>query len=159
MFNPAFEDKVCTEKTATRLASLPRPMVFTNGCFDLLHRGHATYLAQARTLGASLVVGVNSDESVRRLNKGSNRPINLLADRMAMLAALESVSAVIAFDEETPLKVILALKPDVLVKGADYALEEIVGGKEVASWGGKVMTIPVIHSASTTRIIEKIRAG
>ena len=158
MLKPAFEEKVCNEGVMTRVSSLPRPMVFTNGCFDLLHRGHVTYLAQARALGASLVVGVNSDQSVRRLSKGSNRPINPLADRMAVLAALESVNAVVSFDEDTPLALILKCRPDVLVKGADYGVEEIVGGEEVASWGGKVATIPVVHSVSTTRIIEKIRA-
>jgi rfaE bifunctional protein nucleotidyltransferase chain/domain len=158
MSPPDFEQKICTAaEVATRAEELPRPLVFTNGCFDLLHRGHVTYLAQARALGRSLVVGVNSDESVRRQGKRGERPINSLPERMAVLAALESVSLVVPFSEDTPLELVLACRPDVLVKGADWAPSEIVGAKEVASWGGRVETIPVVHPASTTRIIEKIR--
>ncbi|MGH8719861.1 MAG: D-glycero-beta-D-manno-heptose 1-phosphate adenylyltransferase [Burkholderiales bacterium] len=155
---PDFEQKICAlEAFKTRAGELFRPLVFTNGCFDLLHRGHVTYLAQARALGKSLVVGVNSDESLRRLNKGTNRPINSLAERMAVIAALESVSLVVPFAEETPLGLILLCRPDVLVKGADWTASEIVGAKEVASWGGSVQTIPLTYQTSTTRIIAKIR--
>ncbi|MGH8727320.1 MAG: D-glycero-beta-D-manno-heptose 1-phosphate adenylyltransferase [Burkholderiales bacterium] len=154
----AFERKICApEAFRTRIEQLPRPLVFTNGCFDLLHRGHATYLAQARALGKSLVVGVNSDESVQRQDKGKNRPVNPLADRMAVLAALESVSLVVAFADDTPLQLIAVCRPDVLVKGADWAPDEIAGAKEVKAWGGSVVTIPFVYSTSTTRIIARIR--
>src|SRR3990172_2003953 len=125
---PSFERKLCTPgELAARVAALPRPLVFTNGCFDVLHRGHVTYLAEARALGASLVVGVNSDASVRRLGKDADRPVNSLPDRMAVLAALESVSMVVPFDEDTPLNLILACRPDVLVKGGDWQIEDVVG--------------------------------
>lgn len=155
---PEFEQKICSpEIFQTRAGELPRPLVFTNGCFDLLHRGHVTYLAEAKRLGKSLVVAVNSDESLRRLGKGANRPINLLADRMAVLAALESVTLVAPFADDTPLSLILACRPDVLVKGADWAPNEIAGAGEVASWGGIVKTIPLVQSISTTRIIDRIR--
>ncbi len=156
---PAFEAKLCPpDDLAARAAGLPRPLVFTNGCFDLLHRGHATYLAQARALGASLVVGVNSDASVRRQGKGEDRPVNALPDRMALLAALESVSLVTGFDEDTPLKLILALRPDVLVKGGDWPAAAIVGAAEVLGWGGTVHSIPFVHQTSTSALIKKIRA-
>ena len=156
---PAFESKLCDPAwLSRRLPRLPRPLVFTNGCFDILHRGHVTYLAQARALGASLIVGVNSDASVRHLGKeGGNRPVNVLEDRMAVLAALESVSLVTWFDEDTPLSLILACRPDILVKGGDWKAEDIVGGKEARSWGGKVHSIPFIHDRSTTATLEKIR--
>ena len=159
MRTPGFELKICSsQELEQRLKNLARPLVFTNGCFDLLHRGHVTYLAHARELGKSLVVGVNSDESVRRLNnKGEQRPVNPLADRMAVLAALESVSLVVPFTEDTPLKLILACRADVLVKGADWAPTEIVGANEVAGWGGTVQTIPIVYPISTTAMIEKIR--
>src|SRR3990167_6572971 len=148
---PAFEGKMCQpENLAARVAALPRPLVFTNGCFDILHRGHVTYLTQARALGASLIVGVNSDASVKRLGKGDERPINNQDDRMAVLAALESVSLVIVFDEDTPLNLILACKPDVLVKGGDWAVTDIVGAREVQGWGGTVHSIPFLHERSTT---------
>lgn len=155
---PSFERKLCTAAgLAERIAALPRPLVFTNGCFDVLHRGHVTYLAQARALGASLVVGVNSDASVRRQGKGNDRPINNEDDRMAVLAALESVSLVVPFDEDTPLNLILACRPDILVKGGDWQLENIVGSKEVQAWGGKVYSIPCLHERSTTALLQKIR--
>lgn len=137
---------------------MARPLVFTNGCFDILHRGHVTYLAQARALGASLAVGVNTDESVRRQNKAPDRPVNSLADRMAVLAALESVSLVIPFAEDTPLNLILELHPDILVKGGDWPVASIVGAKEVKSWGGMVYSIPFAFQSSTTALIEKIRS-
>ncbi|MDZ4202846.1 MAG: D-glycero-beta-D-manno-heptose 1-phosphate adenylyltransferase [Gallionella sp.] len=155
---PAFEDKLCPpDALAARAASLPRPLVFTNGCFDVLHRGHVTYLAQARALGGSLIVGVNSDASVKRQGKGDDRPINAEADRMAVLAALESVSLVVKFDEDTPLNPILACKPNVLVKGGDWKPDDIVGGKEVQGWGGTVHSIPFMHERSTTALLKKIR--
>lgn len=140
-----------------RAAELPRPLVFTNGCFDILHRGHTTYLAQARALGASLVVGVNSDASVKRLGKGDDRPVNCLEDRMAVLAALGCVDLVTSFDQDTPLELILACRPDVLVKGGDWPLEAIVGAKEVLGWGGKVHSIPFLFERSTTATLSKIR--
>ena len=155
---PAFEEKITAPTDlAQRVAALPRPLVFTNGCFDILHRGHVTYLAQARALGASLVLGVNTDASVRRLGKGEDRPVNRQEDRMAVLAALESISLVTWFDEDTPLNLILACRPDVLVKGGDWSAENIVGAKEVLSWGGKVHSIPFLHQTSTTATLAKIR--
>ena len=156
---PAFEQKICTPQTlASRIAQLPQPLVFTNGCFDLLHRGHVTYLAQARALGASLIVGVNSDASVRRLDKGSERPLNTQEDRLAVLAALESVACVTLFEQDTPLQLILAIRPQVLVKGGDWAPQDIVGSREVLSWGGVVHAIPFLHARSTTQIVQRIRA-
>ena len=158
MTQPAFEAKICPpENLAEAIARLPRPLVFTNGCFDILHRGHVTYLAQARAQGASLIVAVNSDASVKRLGKGDDRPVNALPDRVALIAALESVSLVTWFDEDTPLKRILTCRPDVLVKGGDWAVENIVGGKDVLAWGGRVVSIPFIHQSSTTGLLEKIR--
>ena len=154
----AFEGKICPpESLAERVAALPRPLVFTNGCFDILHRGHVTYLAQARALGASLIVGVNTDASVKRLGKGDDRPINNQDDRMAVLAALESVSLVTWFDQDTPLQLILATKPDILVKGGDWAVENIVGASEVLGWGGQVRSIPFLFERSTTTLLGKIR--
>jgi D-glycero-beta-D-manno-heptose 1-phosphate adenylyltransferase len=155
---PAFEAKVCAPSDlAGRLGSLPRPLVFTNGCFDLLHRGHVTYLAQARALGASLLVAVNSDASVKRLGKGDDRPLNCLDDRMAVLAALECVSLVTWFEEDTPLARILDSHPDILVKGGDWPVDQIVGAREVLAWGGRVHSIPFIHQRSTTALVDKIR--
>ncbi len=155
---PAFEAKLCRpDELAARVAGLPRPLVFTNGCFDILHRGHVTYLAQARALGASLLVGVNSDASVKRLGKGEERPVNALEDRMALLAALESVSLVTWFAEDTPLALIRTVQPDVLVKGGDWAPERIVGADEVLARGGRVHSIPFRHERSTTALLEKIR--
>ncbi len=155
---PAFEAKITAPADlAARIATLPRPLVFTNGCFDILHRGHVTYLAQARSLGASLIVAANSDASVKRLGKGDERPVNALADRMALLASLECVSLVTWFDEDTPIERIRDCRPDVLVKGGDWAVEKIVGYREVMDWGGSVHSIPFIHQRSTTALLEKIR--
>jgi rfaE bifunctional protein nucleotidyltransferase chain/domain len=155
---PSFEAKICApDQLAGRVATLPRPLVFTNGCFDILHRGHATYLAQARSLGASMLVAVNSDASVKRQGKGDDRPINALEDRMAVLAALECVSLVTWFDEDTPIARILESRPDVLVKGGDWTVDRIVGAPEVIGWGGTVHSIPFIHQRSTTALLEKIR--
>ncbi|HEX8962301.1 MAG TPA: D-glycero-beta-D-manno-heptose 1-phosphate adenylyltransferase [Rhodocyclaceae bacterium] len=156
---PPFEAKLCEPaELRARVAALPRPLVFTNGCFDILHRGHVTYLAQARALGASLVVAANTDASVKRLGKGGERPINRLADRMAVLAALECTALVTWFDEDTPLQRILESRPDVLVKGGDWPVEKIVGYAEVIGWGGQVHSIPFIHERSTTALVDKIRS-
>lgn len=158
MGRPSFERKIVGADTlAAALAALPRPLVFTNGCFDILHRGHVTYLDEARALGASLVVGVNSDASVRRQGKGDDRPINHEDDRLALLAALESVSRVTLFDTDTPLYLILAVHPDVLVKGGDWPPDHIVGAAEVLAWGGSVHSIPFRHHTSTTALLQRIR--
>jgi rfaE bifunctional protein nucleotidyltransferase chain/domain len=155
---PAFEAKICKpENLSARLARIARPLVFTNGVFDILHRGHVTYLAQARALGASLLVAVNSDASARALGKGAERPVNALADRLALLAALEAVTLVTWFERETPLELIVAAKPEVLVKGGDWKPEAIVGAKEAKSWGGAVHSIPFAHERSTTALLERIR--
>ena len=154
---PAFERKLCkTSELVARAGALPRPIVFTNGCFDVLHRGHVTYLAQARALGAALIIGVNSDASVKRQGKGDDRPINALEDRLAVVAALESVSLVTWFDEDTPLALILASRPDVLAKGGDWKPEAMVGAAEVRAWGGSVHSIPFRHQRSTTALLKKI---
>ena len=156
---PGFEAKLCPPGgLAARLAQLARPLVFTNGCFDILHRGHVTYLAQARALGASLVVGVNSDASVKRLGKGDGRPVNALEDRLAVLAALESVSLATWFDEDTPLELIRLVQPEVLVKGGDWAPENIVGADLVRARGGSVHSIPFRHDRSTSALLAKIRS-
>lgn len=143
----------------THLAKLPKPVVFTNGCFDILHRGHTTYLEQARNLGASLVVGVNSDASVKRQNKGTNRPINSVQDRLSILASLACVDLVISFDEDTPLKLIEQIMPDHLVKGGDWQVSDIVGAEEVSNNGGQVHSIAFEYDRSTTALVEKIRAS
>ena len=156
---PDFERKICRRADlAARVAALPRPLVFTNGCFDVLHRGHVTYLAQARALGAALVLGVNSDASVKRQGKGDDRPVNHEDDRMAVLAALDCVDLVVLFDEDTPLNLILTCHPDVLVKGGDWTPDRIVGSQEVIAWGGSVHSIPFLHERSTTALLKKIRS-
>ena len=158
MAGVAFEAKVCEPSAfAARARALARPLVFTNGVFDILHRGHVTYLAEARALGASLAVALNSDASVRRLGKGEDRPINALADRLAVVAALESVALVTWFDEDTPLARILECRPDHLVKGGDWAPDRIVGAAEVRGWGGQVHSIPFQHERSTTTLLSRIR--
>ncbi len=141
------------------IRDLTAPRVFTNGCVDILHRGHVSYLEEARALGASLVVAVNTDASVRRLNKGSDRPINPLEDRMAVLAALQCVDAVIPFDDDTPLALIQALHPDILVKGGDWPVERIVGAEQVLAKGGQVRSIPFRHDRSTTDLLNRIRSA
>ena len=157
---PAFEAKLCARaELAARASALPRPLVFTNGVFDILHRGHVTYLAQARSLGASLIVAVNSDASVKRLGKGDDRPINGEEDRMAVLAALECVSLVTLFGEDTPLAAILAAHPDVLVKGGDWNVNQIVDATEVRAWGGSVHSIAFRHERSTTATLAKVRGS
>ena len=141
------------------VADLPRPLVFTNGCFDLLHRGHVSYLEQAAALGAALLVGVNSDDSMRLLGKGPARPINPVADRMALLAALASVDGVVSYDDATPLALITRIKPDHLVKGGDWPTDKIVGAKEVTAWGGQVHSLAFQFQRSTSDLIERIRSG
>jgi len=159
MAAPEFERKIwAPEKLARRASELPRPIVFTNGVFDILHRGHVTYLAEARALGAALVVALNTDDSVRRLGKGDDRPINALEDRLAVVASLECVTVATWFDEDTPLERILACRPDHLVKGGDWKPDAIVGAAEVRAWGGQVHSIPFQHERSTTALLRKIRA-
>jgi rfaE bifunctional protein nucleotidyltransferase chain/domain len=131
--------------------------VFTNGVFDLLHSGHVDLLTTARGFGDALIVGVNSDASVRRLNKGPERPLRSEADRAYVLAAFEAVDAVVIFDEDTPLALVTALEPDVLVKGGDYREETIVGAQEVRARGGDVVVVPLLEGYSTTSIVDRIR--
>lgn len=140
-----------------RLGSLPRPLVFTNGVFDVLHRGHVSVLAAARQRGAALMVGLNSDTSARRLGKGPDRPINAEADRAAVLAALASVDAVVLFDEPTPCALIERVRPDVYVKGGDYDIDTLDESRLVRSWGGRAEAIDFVHGYSTTSLVQKIR--
>ncbi len=155
---PAFELKIHDPvRVAVHAQTLPRPLVFTNGVFDVLHRGHVTYLAQARARGASLIVALNSDASTRRLGKGDDRPINALEDRAAVIASLESVSVVTWFEDDTPLALIRLIRPDVLVKGGDWDAQSIVGGADVRAWGGTVHAIPFLHQKSTTALFASIR--
>ena len=154
----AFETKIIAPgDLGARLSTINRPLVFTNGCFDILHRGHVTLLSQARALGQSMIVALNTDASVKRLGKGGDRPVNTLTDRLAVIASLECVSLVTWFDEDTPIERILECRPDVLVKGGDWPVDKIVGNSEVLGWGGKVLSIPFIHQTSTTALLEKIR--
>ena len=140
-----------------RISLLPRPVVFTNGVFDVLHRGHVSYLANARALGGSLVVGLNTDASARRLGKAPDRPLNNQQDRAVLLAALESVSLVTWFDEDTPLELIGELRPDVLVKGGDYDMDKLAETALVKSYGGKALALPFVDGYSTTALVKKIR--
>jgi rfaE bifunctional protein nucleotidyltransferase chain/domain len=157
---PSFESKILAPGDVARwLVTLPRPLVFTNGVFDLLHRGHVTYLARARALGAGLLVALNGDASARRLGKGEDRPLNQLTDRLAVIAALESVTAATWFDEDTPVALIRACRPEVLVKGGDWPVERIAGAADVLSRGGRVESIPFEHERSTTALVAKIRGG
>ncbi|MEO7762455.1 MAG: adenylyltransferase/cytidyltransferase family protein [Casimicrobiaceae bacterium] len=157
---PLFATKICgPDDFACRVTALPRPLVFTNGVFDILHRGHVTYLDQAASLGASLVVGVNTDESVRRLEKGAERPLNGVDDRLAVLAALGAVSLVIPFAEDTPCELIALVHPDVLVKGGDWNMDKLAESALVRGWGGRALAIPFLHERSTTALVAKIRAG
>lgn len=153
-----FFDKLCPRaELPSRLAQLPRPMVFTNGVFDILHRGHVTYLAQARALGGSLVLGLNSDASARLLGKGPDRPLNAETDRACVLAALESVSLVTLFDEQTPVELLKIVKPDLYVKGGDYDIETLAETKLVRSWGGDARAISFVDGYSTTSLVKRIR--
>ena len=157
---PAFLEKIVARQDArARLADLPRPVVFTNGVFDVLHCGHATYLAQARQLGGSLVVALNTDASARRLGKGPDRPLNREEDRAVLMAALESVSLVTWFDEDTPLELIRELQPDVLVKGGDYDMDKLAETAVVKAYGGRALAIAFVEGYSTTALVKKIRAG
>ena len=159
---PDFAQKICGRaEVLARLAALARPVVFTNGVFDVLHRGHVSYLDRARALGGtkgSLIVALNSDASAKRLGKGPDRPLNNEIDRAMVMAALESVSLVTWFDEDTPLEIIREIKPDMLVKGGDWPIDKIVGYREVIAWGGKVHSIPFRHARSTTALVDKIRS-
>jgi len=155
---PSFEAKIHRPESLQRwVSSLARPLVFTNGVFDILHRGHVTYLERAREQGAALLVALNSDGSARRLGKGAERPINPLEERLAVLAALASVDAATWFDEDTPENLIGALRPEVLVKGGDWPVERIVGATQVLARGGRVLSIPFEHERSTTRLVERIK--
>ena len=160
MSSAGFLNKLASrDEVLARVAALPRPVVFTNGVFDVLHRGHVTYLEQARNLGASLVVALNTDASSRRLGKGIDRPLNKELDRAVVLAALESVSLVTWFDEETPLKLISQLKPDVLVKGGDYDMRQLPETAVVEAYGGRAVAIGFVEGYSTTALVTKIRAA
>jgi D-glycero-beta-D-manno-heptose 1-phosphate adenylyltransferase len=155
---PTFLDKLCPrEQLAARIGALPRPMVFTNGVFDILHRGHVSYLAAARAQGACLVIGLNSDASARLLGKGPDRPLNNETDRACVLAALESVSLVTLFDEPTPVELMALVRPDVYVKGGDYDMETLAETRLVRSWGGRALAIAFVDGYSTTALVRRIR--
>ncbi len=154
----SFLDKLCTAADVpARVAALPKPVVFTNGVFDILHRGHVSYLAQARALGASLVVGLNSDHSARQLGKGPDRPLNGEADRACVLAALESVSLVVLFDERTPVELLKRVRPELYVKGGDYDIESLEETRWVRSWGGDARALSFVDGYSTTSLVTRIR--
>lgn len=158
MTPPAFHGKLCSrEALSHRLGELARPIVFTNGVFDILHRGHVDYLALARALGGSLVVGLNSDASARGLGKGPDRPLNPEVDRAAVLAALESVSLVTLFDEPTPVELLKQVRPDLYVKGGDYDMETLEETRLVRSWGGRALAIDFVEGYSTTSLVARIR--
>ena len=158
MTPPSFLAKVVARSDAlAKVAALPKPVVFTNGVFDVLHRGHVAYLEQARALGGSLVVALNTDASAKRLGKGDDRPLNNQQDRAAVIAALESVSLVTWFDEDTPLSLITELKPDTLVKGGDYDMRKLAETAVVTSYGGTAVAIAFVDGYSTTALVEKIR--
>ncbi|WP_338880878.1 D-glycero-beta-D-manno-heptose 1-phosphate adenylyltransferase [Achromobacter veterisilvae] len=157
-----FESKVLSRDecvAAVAAGRYPRPLVFTNGVFDILHRGHATYLDQAAQLGATLVVAVNTDESVRRLGKGAERPLNRMEDRAALLASLGCVAAVTSFHEDTPEALIAQLKPDLIVKGGDYDMEKLPETALVKTWGGRAVAIPFEFERSTTALVKKIQGA
>lgn len=157
-----FESKILSMDdciAAARAGKLPRPLVFTNGVFDILHRGHVTYLDAAAALGGSLIVALNTDASVRRLGKGEDRPLNELADRQALIAALSSVDLVTSFDDDTPQRLIEAIRPDIIVKGGDYDMAALPETVSVESWGGRAVAIPFEHERSTTRLLRKIRSA
>jgi D-glycero-beta-D-manno-heptose 1-phosphate adenylyltransferase len=155
---PAFLNKIVPrEQAAPRVAALPQPVVFTNGVFDVLHRGHVTYLANARALGASLVVALNTDSSARRLGKGPDRPLNNEEDRAVVMAALGAVDLVTWFDEDTPLELIRELKPAILVKGGDYDMGKLAETAVVEGYGGKALAIPFVDGYSTTALVQRIR--
>jgi rfaE bifunctional protein nucleotidyltransferase chain/domain len=165
---PAFDNSADVQGLARKLmdpaqlpgwlASLPRPLVFTNGVFDVLHRGHVMYLEQARALGASLLVALNTDASARRLGKGPDRPLNNEVDRACVIAALASSSAVTWFDEDTPLQLIERVRPDILVKGGDYDMSKLAETAALQAWGGRALALPFVTGYSTTALVKKIRA-
>ena len=156
---PVMLDKLCERSgLATALAHLPRPWVFTNGVFDVLHRGHVVYLAQARALGGSLIVALNTDASTRRLGKGDDRPLNNEMDRAIVMASQEAVSLVTWFGEDNPQALIAEIRPDVLVKGGDYNMDVLPETALMHSWGGKVLALPFVSGYSTTALVKKIRA-
>jgi D-glycero-beta-D-manno-heptose 1-phosphate adenylyltransferase len=156
---PRYSAKIATSGDALpRIARLPRPLVFTNGVFDVLHRGHVAYLEEARGLGASLVVAVNSDASVRQLGKGDDRPLNPLEDRMAVLAALSAVDLVVPFDSDTPRDLIVSCRPDILVKGGDYTVATTAGAPETIAAGGRFVAIPFEFDRSTSALLRRIRS-
>ena len=158
--SPAFLEKICAAGSlAAALASLPRPWIFTNGVFDVLHRGHVVYLAQARELGASLIVALNTDASARRLGKGPDRPLNNETDRAIVMASQQAVSLVTWFDEDTPLQLIGEIRPDILVKGGDYDMSKLTETQLVESWGGHALALPFVAGYSTTQLVNRIRAG
>jgi D-glycero-beta-D-manno-heptose 1-phosphate adenylyltransferase len=158
MADPAFFSKITRrDQVVQAVAALPKPVVFTNGVFDILHRGHVTYLAQAKALGASLVVALNTDASARRLGKGPERPINNELDRAIMMAALESVDLVTWFDEDTPLQLIQSLRPEVLVKGGDYDMSQLAEGQWVQSQGGVAKALPFVDGYSTTALVRRLQ--
>lgn len=154
----ALAGKLCrNNQLITRLAAMPRPLVFTNGVFDVLHRGHVVYLEQARALGASLLVALNSDASARRLGKGPDRPLNNEVDRACVIAALVSSTLVTWFDEDTPLELIQQVRPDILVKGGDYDMNKLAESALVQSWGGRALALPFVAGYSTTALVNKIK--
>ncbi len=157
---PDFEKKIVNpEELLNAVAKIKTngPLVFTNGCFDLLHRGHVTYLAQAKSLGSTLIVALNSDDSVKRQNKGSERPLQSLENRLAVIASLAAVDYVTYFNEDTPLHLIEQIMPNILVKGGDWPISAIVGSALVIEHGGTVHSIPFLFSTSTTKLVEQIR--
>mgnify|MGYP002664670849 FL=1 len=156
----SLSNKICSRSNVlARVAQLPRPLVFTNGVFDVRHRGHVMYLAQARAVGASLVVALNTDASARRLGKGPDRPLNNDADRAWVMAALASTSLVTWFDEDTPLALVDVLRPDILVKGGDYDMGKLAETRLVESYGGRALALPFLDGYSTTALVQKIRQG
>ncbi len=151
-------EKICSRADVVeRVARLPRPLVFTNGVFDVLHRGHVLYLNQARALGASLLVALNTDSSARRLGKGDDRPLNKEADRAIVMAALASTTLVTWFDEDTPLQLISEIRPDILVKGGDYDMRKLAETQVVESYGGRALALPFVEGYSTTALVQRIR--
>ena len=156
---PAFLQKICERaELAHALKDLPRPWVFTNGVFDVLHRGHVMYLAQARQLGGSLIVALNTDASVRRLGKGDDRPLNAEMDRAIVMASQGAVSLVTWFDEDTPVEIIGEIRPDILVKGGDYDMARLPETALMQSWGGTALALPFVQGYSTTKLVQRIRA-
>lgn len=157
---PLLEKKIIAPSLlAQQLAAgqWPQPIIFTNGVFDIIHRGHVSYLDQAAQLGKTLILALNCDSSVRTLAKGKGRPLNTLVDRLAVVAALQSTTVVTWFEQSTPIALIEALRPDVIVKGGDYDMEQLEETALVRSWGGQAIAIPIIHPRSTTALVHKIR--